>query len=52
MMLEHLGEQAAADAIVDAIEVVLRDSDVRTPDMGGTASTSELGAAIAKAAKG
>ncbi|MBT7504705.1 MAG: tartrate dehydrogenase, partial [Rhodospirillales bacterium] len=30
MMLEHLGEQAAADAIVDAIEVVLRDSDVRT----------------------
>jgi tartrate dehydrogenase/decarboxylase / D-malate dehydrogenase len=48
MMLEHLGEQSAADAIVDAIEQVLRDSDVKTPDMGGKATTSELGEAIAR----
>ncbi len=52
MMLEHLGEQAAADAIVTAIEVVLRDSDVKTPDMGGTATTQELGQAIVTASGG
>lgn len=52
MMLDHLGEPAAAATIVGAIEQVLRDSDVRTPDMGGLASTSELGKAIASVAKG
>ena len=52
MMLDHLGEHTAADAIVTAIEQVLRDSDIRTPDMGGKATTSELGAAIAVAAGG
>ncbi len=49
MMLDHLGEADAAAAIVGAIETVLRDSDIKTPDMGGKASTSELGAAIAGA---
>jgi len=52
MMLDHLGEPAAAAAIVSAIETVLRDSDVKTPDMGGTSSTSELGIAIAGIAGG
>lgn len=47
MMLDHLGEHAAASAIETAIETVLRDSDVKTPDMGGKASTVELGDAIA-----
>jgi tartrate dehydrogenase/decarboxylase/D-malate dehydrogenase len=49
MMLEHLGHKEAADAIVTAIESVIRDSDVKTPDMGGKASTSELGDAIVAA---
>jgi len=48
MMLEHLGQTSAADAIMQAIETVLIDGP-RTPDMGGTASTSEVGAAIADA---
>jgi tartrate dehydrogenase/decarboxylase / D-malate dehydrogenase len=48
MMLEHLGHAAAAAAIVTAIETVLREGP-RTPDMGGTASTGELGRAVAEA---
>jgi tartrate dehydrogenase/decarboxylase/D-malate dehydrogenase len=42
MMLEHLGHKQAAAAIVAAIERLLADTDVRTPDMGGKASTREL----------
>ena len=49
MMLDHLGHKDAADDIVKAIEVVIRDSDVKTPDMGGKASTQELGNAVANA---
>ncbi len=52
MMLEHLGETAAAAAIEQAIEDVLRDSDVKTPDMGGKATTRELGDAIVSALAG
>jgi tartrate dehydrogenase/decarboxylase / D-malate dehydrogenase len=47
MMLEHLGEKAAADAIVAAIEKVL-EKGPRTRDLGGTASTAEVGKAIAE----
>ncbi len=49
MMLEHLGQEEAAQAIVTAIENVLRESGVKTPDMGGKASTSDLGKAIEQA---
>jgi tartrate dehydrogenase/decarboxylase/D-malate dehydrogenase len=51
MMLEHLGEPDAGAAIVKAIEHVLESgSDApRTPDIGGNASTSDLGKAIAAA---
>jgi len=49
LMLEHLGEPQAAAAIVRAIERVLKEGRVRTPDMGGTATTEELGRAIAEA---
>ncbi len=48
MMLERLGQKAAADAIVHAVETVLTDGP-RTSDMGGTASTIEVGRAIAAA---
>lgn len=47
MMLEHLGHTEAGDAVVRAIEDVLGSGTSLTPDMGGTASTTELGAAIA-----
>lgn len=39
--------RAAHDAIVSAIEEVIR-SGPRTPDLGGTASTTEVGQAIAR----
>jgi tartrate dehydrogenase/decarboxylase/D-malate dehydrogenase len=46
LMLEHLGETAAAERLLTAIETVCRDGP-RTRDVGGTASTSEVGDAIA-----
>ncbi len=49
MMLDHLGESAAAHAIEAAIEEVLQHSDCHTPDMGGTAGTVDLGRAVANA---
>ncbi len=47
MMLDHLGEAAAADDIEAAIAGVLADGDVRTADLGGQAPTDEMAAAIA-----
>jgi tartrate dehydrogenase/decarboxylase / D-malate dehydrogenase len=49
MMLEHLGEPAAANAIVGAIEQVLRERTLRTRDLGGNADTETSGKAIADA---
>src|ERR1700682_6098375 len=46
MMLDHLGHPDAARAIVAAIEAVLAGGP-RTPDLGGTANTQEVGRAIA-----
>ena len=46
MMLEHLGHEDAAAEIVSAIERVIQVGSVLTPDMGGTANTSELGQAV------
>lgn len=48
MMLEHLGHADAAAAILRAIEAVLVDGP-RTPDVGGTANTADMGKAIAAA---
>ena len=46
MMLEHLGETTAAQLVEKAVERVLLRSDVRTPDLGGKATTSDVGEAI------
>jgi tartrate dehydrogenase/decarboxylase / D-malate dehydrogenase len=48
MMLDHLGHKDAAAAVLRAIETVLADGP-RTPDLGGSATTQELGQAVAKA---
>ena len=48
MMLEHLGHKEAADEIVSVIERVVAGNGPKTADMGGTATTQELGAAIAE----
>jgi len=45
MMFEFLGYTAAHDAIVQAIETCLTDGP-RTPDLGGTANTTDVGMAI------
>ncbi|WP_020670594.1 tartrate dehydrogenase [Amycolatopsis nigrescens] len=49
MMLEHLGEPVAARAVNAAVEKVLADGEVATPDLGGKSTTAELGTAIAAA---
>ena len=48
MMLGHLGYPAAEAAIVKAIERVLVEGP-RTRDMGGTATTRDVGSAVAEA---
>ncbi len=47
MMLDHLGHPDAAQAIVTAIERLLAEGGPRTRDMGGTATTEEVGTALA-----
>jgi tartrate dehydrogenase/decarboxylase/D-malate dehydrogenase len=51
MMLEHLGEPEAAQAVEQAIQAVLAQGDPQTPDLGGTAGTSVVGDAIAQAVR-
>ena len=51
LMLEHLGEAAAAARLMAAIERVLADG-VLSPDLGGTATTQEVTEAVAAAAAG
>ncbi len=49
MMLDHLGERDAAAAVLTAIESTLAAGEYLTGDLGGTATTAELGTAIAEA---
>jgi tartrate dehydrogenase/decarboxylase/D-malate dehydrogenase len=46
MMLEFLGEKAAADLVSAAVRAVLAEGRVLTPDLGGTARTSEVTGAV------
>jgi len=48
MMLEFLGEEEAARGVMAALEAVAAEGRVRTPDLGGTATTDEVAAAIAE----
>lgn len=47
LMLEEIGETKAAADIVHAIEEVIKEGKTLTKDLGGTATTSEMGDAIA-----
>ena len=52
LMLDFLGHTAAHDSILGAIKAVLGNGPLRaplTPDLGGTGTTRDLGAAIAAA---
>lgn len=50
LMLDFLGYPKAHDAVLKAIEQVLGEGP-KTPDLGGTANTVEVGKAIAEALK-
>jgi tartrate dehydrogenase/decarboxylase/D-malate dehydrogenase len=45
-MLEHLGEEEAAAAVLAAVEAMLADDGPRTRDLGGTATTAEVTTAL------
>ena len=46
MMLEHLGEAKAADAVVNAMAATLVQKETRTADLDGTADTRQSVAAV------
>lgn len=46
-MLDSFGREDLGKLVLDAIEAVLEDGVYMTPDLGGTASTSQVGDAIA-----
>ncbi|HEX6130204.1 MAG TPA: isocitrate/isopropylmalate family dehydrogenase, partial [Actinomycetota bacterium] len=49
MLLRHVGEPEAAADVERAVDDVLREGRVRTPDLGGTSTTEEVGEAVAAA---
>jgi len=52
MMLEHLGEMAAATRLMRAIERVTADKTLHTPDLGGRATTRQVTDAVCDALRG
>lgn len=51
LMLEHLGENASAELLMNAVEQVCADGTT-TPDIGGTATTQEVTDAVCAAIRG
>ncbi len=49
LMLEHLGEPDAARRVKEALDFVMTKTEVRTGDLGGTASTSEFADRLSEA---
>jgi tartrate dehydrogenase/decarboxylase/D-malate dehydrogenase len=46
MMLDHLGHRDVYNAVLGAVERVVASGKVRTPDLGGNATTADMAAAI------
>jgi len=46
LMMEHVGEPAAAQRMMRALKAVTGEGRVRTPDLGGKSTTSEFTAAV------
>jgi tartrate dehydrogenase/decarboxylase/D-malate dehydrogenase len=46
MLLEHLGEAQAAARLMQAIEAITADPKLHTGDLGGTAKTADVTAAV------
>jgi tartrate dehydrogenase/decarboxylase/D-malate dehydrogenase len=49
LMLDHLGHRDLHDRLLSAVERVVREGTVRTPDLGGTATTGQMAQAIVTA---
>ncbi len=49
LMLDHLGHEPAAEVLRGAVASVLRDPSRRTADLGGTATTEQVGTAVREA---
>jgi len=48
LMLDELGECDAGEAVVGAIESVLKEGKIRTKDLSGTSTTTQMGDAVAE----
>jgi tartrate dehydrogenase/decarboxylase/D-malate dehydrogenase len=46
MLLEHLGEFDAARRVMQAVEAVTANTSLHTRDLGGTATTAQVTAAV------
>lgn len=52
LMLRHIGEMNAADSMENALMEVFKEGEVRTKDLGGTASTADFASAIIEKIRG
>jgi tartrate dehydrogenase/decarboxylase/D-malate dehydrogenase len=52
MLLEHLGEAAAAQGLMRAIEAVTAQPSLHTRDLGGRATTAEVTQAVCSLVRG
>jgi tartrate dehydrogenase/decarboxylase/D-malate dehydrogenase len=52
LMLDHLGERRAAAALMAAVERVVADPALHTPDLGGNATTRDVTDAVVAAING
>ncbi len=48
LLLDHLGEERAADLVLEALQDVIAEGEVLTKDLGGDAGTQEFGATVAE----
>jgi tartrate dehydrogenase/decarboxylase/D-malate dehydrogenase len=46
LMLQHLGLEKSGQALRDAVAKVLAEGKVKTPDLGGTGTTTQMGDAV------
>lgn len=46
LMLDHLGREDLSTKIINAIELVLLEGKIKTADIGGNATTAQMGSAI------
>jgi tartrate dehydrogenase/decarboxylase/D-malate dehydrogenase len=49
MMVRHLGHDKAALEIEDAVQYLVTEGEILTPDLGGSSSTQSVGDAVVSA---